>query len=45
MLHPVVAPWEWGELDVAGRAGDDAAIAHGMAEDIVDVKGCLYSAQ
>ena len=32
------APWEWGELDVAGRAGDYAAIAQGMAEDIEELR-------
>jgi transcriptional regulator with XRE-family HTH domain len=32
------APREWGALDVAGRAGDYAAIAQGMAEDIEELQ-------
>jgi transcriptional regulator with XRE-family HTH domain len=32
------APWEWEELDVAGRSGDYAAIAQGMAEDIEELR-------
>jgi HTH-type transcriptional regulator, competence development regulator len=32
------APWEWGDLDVAGRSGDYAAIAQGMAEDIAELR-------
>jgi transcriptional regulator with XRE-family HTH domain len=32
------APWEWGELDVAGRSGDYAAIAQGMAADIAELR-------
>jgi len=32
------APWAWGELDVAGRAGDYAAIAQGIAEDINELR-------
>jgi len=32
------APREWGELDVLGRAGDYAAIAQGMAEDIAELR-------
>jgi transcriptional regulator with XRE-family HTH domain len=32
------APWKWGALEVAGRAGDYAAIAQGMAEDIEELR-------
>src|SRR5262245_3990319 len=32
------ATWEWGELNVAGRSGDYAAIAQGMAEDIAELR-------
>jgi HTH-type transcriptional regulator, competence development regulator len=32
------APWEWGALEVAGRTGDYAAIAQGMAEDIEELR-------
>jgi transcriptional regulator with XRE-family HTH domain len=32
------APWEWGALDVAGRAGDYTAIAQSMAEDIAELR-------